>query len=486
MKTPFRKPKSFDYNIIVIGAGAAGLVSSLIGSTVGAKVLLIEKHKMGGDCLNTGCVPSKAILRVAKTANEAKKANQWGIETSIEAIDFSKIKAHVQQAIKAIEPNDSVERYKSLGVDVEQGAAMLMSPWEVSVNNKSFTARRIIIATGASPFVPPIEGINTIDYLTSDTIWSLDKLPKSLAVVGGGAIGCELSQAFARLGVDVTLIEAQKRIMARSDSEVSTVLTKALETDGVTVVTGHMLKKIEAAGSSATLHIERDTIRQEIHAEKVLIAIGRKPNVTGFGLDAIGVELTERGAIKVNEKLQTNYPHIYSCGDCIGGIQLTHVSGHEAWYAAVNALFGRVRSFKADYRVIPAAVFTDPEVASVGITEDEAKQQGLDYETTVFEMAEIDRAIADGETAGFIKIITPKNKDAILGVSIVGAHASDILMEFTLAMKNGLGLKKILGTVHLYPSYQDGAKLAAGAWQKAHKPEGILRLLKKFFHCLIK
>ncbi len=477
----YKKPKSFDYNLVAIGAGSAGLVSTYIGAAVNAKVALIEKHKMGGDCLNTGCVPSKALIRSAKLLHEAKHSREYGIAKAETQFDFADVMGRVASVVRAIEPHDSVERYTGLGVDCIQGNARLVSPWEIEVDGRRITARTIIIATGARPLVPGIPGLSEVGYLTSDTLWELRELPKRLLVLGGGPIGCELAQSFSRFGSEVTQVEMLPRLLPREDVDVSEAIACRFKEEGIRIATAHKALRVEAAGVGGVLFCEHEGREVSFEFDRILLALGRKPNVQGFGLEELGVALSQRGTIEANERLQTNFPNIYVCGDVVGPYQFTHTASHQAWYAAVNALLSPFWSFKVDYRTIPWTTFTDPEVARVGLSELEAKERGIAYEATEYAIDDLDRAIADGAARGFVKVLTVPGKDKILGAVIVGAHGGDTLAEFVLAMKHGLGLNKILGTIHTYPTMAEANKYAAGVWKRAHAPERLLGIAKKFF-----
>ncbi|MBU0991970.1 MAG: FAD-dependent oxidoreductase [Proteobacteria bacterium] len=477
----YKKPEAFEYNLVVIGAGSAGLVAAYIAAMVRAKVCLIEKHKMGGDCLNTGCVPSKALLRSAKMLSYAKRAETFGFKKTKVDFQFKDVMDRVRHIIKKIEPHDSVERYTRLGVDCIDGEAELISPWEVKVGERIISARTFIIATGARPFVPPIPGIGKIPYLTSDNLWDLEKLPERLIVLGGGPIGCEMAQAFSRLGSTVTQVEMLPRIMIREDEDVSALMTRQFEKEGIAVLAGHRAKEVRInEHNEKVLLCDRDGEAVSVPFDAILVAVGRAANVKGFGLEKLGVRLAKNGAIETNGFLQTSFPNIYCAGDVAGPYQFTHTAAHQAWYASVNALFGRFKSFKVDYRVIPWATYTDPEVARVGLNEAEAKEKGVDVDVTTYGIDDLDRAIADSENHGMVKVLTKKGSDKILGVTIAGPHASDIIAEYILAMKYGLGLNKILGTIHIYPTLAEANKYAAGEWKKAHKPERILAFLEKF------
>ncbi|MEP3350057.1 MAG: FAD-dependent oxidoreductase [Marinomonas sp.] len=483
----YTKPKTFDRNLIVIGGGAGGLVSAYIAAAVKAKVTLIEANKMGGDCLNYGCVPSKAIIKSAKIAQQMRHAENYGLNSSEPTFSFKKVMARVHDVISQIEPHDSVERYTGLGVDVVQGYAKLIDPWTVEIQlneggTKRMTARSIVLATGARPFVPPLPGLDDVGYYTSDTLWEefakFDEPPKRLVVLGGGPIGSELAQSFARLGSNVTQVERGERIMIREDEEVSELVQKSMRADGVNILTSHNAVRCEKEGDVKRLIVEKDGVESVIEFDALLCAVGRQARLEGYGLENLGIE-TDRNIV-TNDYLETLYPNIYAAGDVAGPYQFTHVAAHQAWYTAVNALFGTFKKFRADYRVIPWATFVDPEVARVGLSEQEAKEQGIAYEMVRYEFDELDRAIAESATKGFVKVLTVPGKDKILGVTIVGEHSGDLLAEFVLAMKHGLGLNKILGTIHTYPTWAESNKYAAGEWKRAHTPERILSWLEKY------
>ena len=479
------KPKHFDRNLVVIGAGAGGLVSAYIGAVVKAKVTMVEGHKLGGDCLNFGCVPSKALIRSAKAAKQLKQAESMGLRGVQGEVDFAAVMQRVHAVIRDIEPHDSVERYTGLGVEVLQGHALITSPWTVEVSltdgtQQTLTARNIVIAAGASPFVPPIPGLKEAGYLTSDTVWNLKALPQRLVVLGGGPVGCELSQSFARLGSQVTQVEMAPRIMVREDPEVSALVAASLRADEVRLLTDHEAVRVEVVEGEKRLIVKHGHEELSIPFDQLLCAVGRSPRVTGYGLEALGIALTPRKTIDTNAYLQTRYPNIYAVGDVAGPFQFTHTAAHQAWYAAVNALFGRFKKFAVDYSVIPWATFTDPEVARVGLSETEALEKGIAFEVTRYGMEDLDRAIADGTAHGFVKVLTVPGKDKILGVTIVGEHAADLLAEYVLAMKHKLGLNKILGTIHTYPTMSEANKYAAGEWKRAHAPKRLLAWLEHF------
>jgi len=472
----YDKPKHFDRNMIVIGAGSAGLVASLIAATVKARVTLIEKDRMGGDCLNTGCVPSKALLRTAKLMSHIQRAEQFGIHTASAEFDFADVMGRVHRAIGKIAPNDSVERYEGLGVECLQGTARVVDPWTVEVDGRRLTARAIVLATGAGPLVPPIPGLADVDYLTSDNLWDLRELPEKLVVLGGGPIGCEMTQAFNRLGAQVIQVEMADRLMGPEDPDIAAMLQQRLVDEGVDVRVGHKAVRVDA--ERRVLVCEHDGGEVEIAFDRILVALGRAARLDGFGLEALGIE-TDR-TIGVNDFLQTRIPTIYACGDAIAPYQFTHVAAHEAWFSAVNGLFGNFKKFRVDYSVIPWATFTDPEVAHVGLNEQQADADDIEYEVTTYDIGELDRAIAEEEDHGVVKVLTVPGKDTILGATIVGEHASDLIAEYVLAMKHGIGLNKILGTIHTYPTMAEANKFAAGEWKKAHAPEWVFPWLARW------
>ncbi len=480
----FKRPKKFDRNLVVIGAGSAGLVSAFIAAQVKAKVTLVEAHEMGGDCLNTGCVPSKAIIKSAKVAATMRHADRYGLTPNEPQVPFKAVMARVLDTIKTIEPHDSVERYEGLGVDVVKGYAKIIDPWTVEIarndgGTQRLTTRSIVIASGAEPVVPDIPGIEGSGYVTSETLWTtfaaMDEAPRRIAVLGGGPIGCELSQAFARLGSEVTQIERGDQLLAREDDDVAALARATLEESGVRVLTGHKAVRIEGR----TLIAEAGGAEVAVPFDALIVAIGRKARLTGFGLEALGVETAK--TVVTDEFLATRFPNIFAAGDVAGPYQFTHTASHQAWYASVNALFGTFRKFKADYRVIPAVTFLDPEVARVGLNEREAAEQGIDVQITRYELDDLDRAIAESETKGFVKVLTPAGgKDKVLGATMVGAHAGELLAEYVLAMKHGIGLNKILGTIHSYPTMAEANKFAAGNWKRANKPEGLLTWVERY------
>lgn len=485
----FKKPKSFDRNIVVIGAGSAGLVTSYIAAAVKAKVTLVERHKMGGDCLNTGCVPSKALIRSAKFLRQVEKAKTLGIREASATFDFAEVMERVQRVIKTVEPHDSIERYTGLGVEVKEGSAKILSPWEVQIQlndgkTETLSTKNIVIATGARPFVPSIPGLEEVGYYTSDDVWNLRVQPDRLMVLGGGPIGCELTQTFARLETLVTQVEFAPRLMIREDIEVSEYVQQQFEKERIDVRLNTRPVKFAVEDGQKVAYLEttntadKSTHTSRVEFDALLLAVGRAANLTGFGLEELGIETSK--TVITNEYLQTKFPNIFAAGDVAGPYQFTHTAAHQAWYAAVNSLFGRFKKFKADYTVIPWTTFTDPEVARVGLNEQEAQAQGIAYEVSHYGLDDLDRAIADEAAHGWVKVLTVPGKDKILGATIVGEHAGDLLCEYVLAMRHGLGMNKILGTIHTYPTWAEANKYTAGVWKKAHAPEKLLKWVERF------
>lgn len=480
-----RRPRRFDNNLVVIGAGAAGLIAAFIAATLRAKVTLVERAKMGGDCLNTGCVPSKTLLRSANVANTVREAGRYGVEAGAPRVDFAAIMERVQGVIQRIEPVDSVERYTSLGVECVMGDARLVDPWTVEVAGRRISTRAVVLAAGGSPLVPPIPGIDEVDYLTSDTVWGLRTLPERLLVLGAGPIGCELAQAFRRLGSRVALVDMLDRVLPREDPEVSALLAGHFEREGIELYLAHRAVAFHRREAGHVLEVEHAGERREVAFDRVLVAVGRKASIEGLGLEELGVELTPGRTVAVDEYMTTTVPTIYACGDVAGPYQFTHMASHQAWFAAVNALFGRFWRFRVSYAVVPWVTYTDPEVARVGLSEVEASDEGVAHEVTRFPLAESDRALADGQEEGFVKVLTPPGSDRILGATIVGARAGEMLPELILAMTHRLGLKKIMSTIHVYPTLSEANKGAAGAWRRVHAPAGLLEYLGRF-HALMR
>ncbi len=479
------KPKRFDRNLIVIGGGAAGLVSSYIAATVKAKVTLVEAHEMGGDCLNTGCVPSKALIKSAKIASHIAHADRYGIKPSQPKIDFAEVMARVKSVIAGIEPHDSVERFTGLGVDCVKGYAKFVDPWTVEISHEDgktsrLTAKNFIIATGGAPFVPPLPGIETSGYLTSETMWvalsGRPKVPARMIILGGGPIGCELAQSFQRLGSQVTIIEMADRLLGKEDRDAADIIEAHLRREGVNILLGHKAVRVEngksliAAGPGGEVAFVYD---------EMIVAIGRRARVTGFGLEELG--LIENGRLTIDDALVSNMPHIYAAGDVAGNQQLTHGASHEAWYASVNALASPFKKYRADYRVLPRVTYTDPEVASVGLTEADAAAQGIAFEVTRYDLDDLDRAIAESETAGFVKVLTPPGKETILGVTIVASHAGEMITQFIMAMKYNMKLGALAAVIMPYPTWSEANKYAVGQYKLARKPERLLNYAERYF-----
>ena len=470
----FKKPKSFDYNMVVIGAGSAGLVTSYIGAATKGKVALIEKHKMGGDCLNTGCVPSKALIRSAKFLADVKKCQQLGFKSASVEFDFADVMERVQRVIRAVEPHDSIERYTSLGVECHTGEARIISPYEVSVNGKTLTTRNIVVATGARPAIPIIEGVENIEYMTSDTIWNIREQPKNLLVLGGGPIGSELAQAFARLGCNVTQVQSNKQLLPKEDPEISQMVLESFQNDRINVLVGTIPKRFYKRDGKNFLECEKNQNSTVVEFDALLVASGRKANTAGFGLEELGIELTPQKTIRVDEYMRTNIHNIYACGDVAGPYQFTHIAAHQAWYCAVNSMLKPFYGFKVDYSIVPWSTFTDPEVARSGLNETEARERGIPYEVTTYHIDGLDRAITEEAAHGIVKVLTIPGKDKIIGVTIVGMHAGDIISEYVAAMKNGVGMNKILETIHIYPTMAEANKFAAGNWKMNNVTEKTL------------
>ncbi|WP_104202487.1 FAD-dependent oxidoreductase [Billgrantia saliphila] len=489
----FHRPSRFDYDIVVIGAGSAGLVASYIAAAVKARVGLVERDRLGGDCLNTGCVPSKALIRAARVAEEVRGARRYGIHAGEPRIAFGEVMAHVRRAVGEVEPHDSRERYEELGVEVVPGEARLDDPWRIRVGGaegeRVLTTRHVIIASGARPRMPDLPGLERIEALTSDNLWQLDALPGRLVVLGGGPIGCEIGQSFARLGSRVSLVQKGPQLLPREDSDAAEALRERFEREGIDLWLETRAVRVEPGADedgADVLVVERrraggELETQRLAFDRLLVAVGRQANVEGLGLEALGVETREDGTLAVNEQLQSVLPNVWACGDVAGPFQLTHASAHQAWHATINALFGELKRFRVSYRALPSVTYTEPEVARVGLSECEARAQGIDFEVTRYALSDLDRAIAEGRTEGFVKVLTVPGRDRILGASIVGQGAGEMLAEFTLAMTRGIGLNKLLGTVHPYPTWSEATKATAGRWKNAHKPERLLGWMARYF-----
>ena len=476
----WQRPHRFDRNLIVIGAGTAGLVAALVAAKSGAVVTLAEAHEMGGDCLNTGCVPSKALIHAARLVAQAQAGSVLGLFGPVGFIDSAAAMAYVRASIAAVAPHDSVERYRGLGVDVRHGRAKITSPWSIEVEGETLTTRSIIIATGAEPAVPPIPGLEETGYVTSETLWRLEQAPKRLLILGGGPIACELSQAFARLGSAVTVVQRSDRLLEREDDDVSALLRARLEQGGVCVLTGHQAVSAMVRDGERSLRLDHTGGSLDVPFDVILVAVGRRPRTSGFGLEELGISLNKSGTVETNHFLQTSYPNIYACGDVAGPWQFTHAAAHQAWHASVNALFGQFHRIRPDRAIMPAVTYTEPEIGRAGLNEREARAQGIAVEVTRYDLHELDRAIVDDAREGFVKVLTPPGKDRILGVTIVAPRAGEMLSEMVLAMRHGIGLKKVFGTIHAYPTYTEANRDAAGVWRNRHAPAWLLGGLKRY------
>ena len=479
------RPDKFDNNMVVIGGGSAGLVSAYIAAAVKAKVTLIEKHKMGGDCLNTGCVPSKALIATTKLLAHMRRSKEFGIRTATAEFDFAEVMERIQRVVAQIEPHDSVERYTKLGVECLKGTAKITSPWTVEAaladgTKRVIRTRNIVIAAGGAPFVPPIPGLRESKPLTSDTVWDIRTLPRRLVVLGGGPIGCELAQCFTRLGAKVTQIEMLPRILIREDPEFAELVTRHFRAEGIDVLVNHKAKEVRVEAGEKVVVVEHEGQEKLIACDEILCAVGRAANTQGYGLEELGIPVTKQKTVEVNEYLQAHYPNIFACGDVAGPYQFTHTASHMAWYCAVNALFGKFKKYRVDYSVIPWATFTDPPVARVGLNETDAKEKKIPHEVSTYGLDDLDRAIADGEAEGMVKVLTAPGSDKILGVTIAGEHADDLIAEFVLCMKHGIGLNKILGTIHAYPTLPEANKFVAGVWKRRQVTHGQMAFATAF------
>lgn len=465
-----------DYDLVVIGGGSAGLVAASAGAQLNARVALIEKHLLGGDCLHYGCVPSKSLIHAGQIAHNVRTASKFGIYTSSPEIKFEEAINHVQNVIGTIQVHDSTERFESLGVDVIYGSGQFTDHETFEINGRQLKARNFLISTGSRPLVPPIEGLKEAGFLTNEQVFSLKERPDSLAVVGAGPIGCELGQSFARLGAEVTIIASRDQIMPKEDAEAAAVVQKQLESEGIRVLTKSRAKKVEVIDGKKHLHIGNDVVV----VDEILVSTGRVPNVESLNLEAAGVEVG-KGGIQVNEKLRTRNKKIYAAGDVIGGYQFTHVAGYEAAVVIQNALF--LATKKVDYRVIPWATFTEPELARVGLTEQQARDRyGDDVFVLKHDFKEVDRALAEAAGVGFAKFITRANGE-ILGAHIVGPHAGELISEVVLAMSNKLKVGS-LGVIHVYPTLSEINPKAALQLtkQKYAKNDFLQNFLRKFFN----
>ena len=462
----------YDNNLIVVGAGSAGLIAALVGATARAEVTLIEADRMGGDCLNTGCIPSKTLIASARVAHSIRNSQEFGIEVPETKIHFEQVMDRIRDAIAEIEPHDSVERYTKMGVRCIEGRARLVDPHCVSVNGEEISSRSIVLATGARPQIPPIPGLREANPLTTESLWDITELPRRLVVIGGGPVGCELAQAFARLGSQVTVVEQMDRLLPQEDPDASELVNDAMQADGVEVRTSFSA----VSCTDAQLSIRSSDRTETVDFDQVLVAVGRAPRSDSIGLDSLGVSTRDDGRVEVNQYLQTLVSSIYASGDLVGPHQFTHLAAQQGWYASMNALLRPFWRFKFDSQVSPWAVFTDPEVARVGKSEQELTEQGIDYETTRFDLSASDRAIAEGRTDGFVKLFTPPKSDRLLGACIVGANAGELIGSCVNAMTHGYGMDKVFSTLHVYPTWSEAVRHAAGARRKKQVSPKLLEL----------
>ncbi len=465
------------YNLVVIGAGTAGLIASNITAALGGKVALIERDLMGGDCLNVGCVPSKSLIRPARLAAEMRKATEFGLQNiEINADAFPKIMERLRRIRAEISVNDSVQRYSDLGVDVFLGQGVFLDANTIQVGEKRLRFRKAVIATGARAVKPPIEGLDDIDYLTNETIFNLTKLPKRLLVLGGGPIGCEMAQAFRRLGSEVTIVQ-NSRFLPNEDPDASALLANVFKKEGINVVLdAKVMRAFNTPEGLQALAVEHDGQEEILEADVVLVGVGRAPNVQDLGLEKVDVEFDKYKGIVVNDFLCTTNQNIYAAGDCCMAWKFTHAADAAAQIVVQNALFkGRK---KLSDLVMPWCTYTDPEIAHVGMYEKEALARGLQVESFMFPMHENDRALADGESNGFVKIMVKKGNDKILGATIVSAHAGEMISEITTAIVGGVGLSTLSGVIHPYPTQADAIRRTAGLYRKSKLTPFVAKLLK--------
>lgn len=466
------------YNLVVIGAGTAGLVTAAGAAGLGAKVALIERNLMGGDCLNVGCVPSKAIISAARIAASARRGESFGVHVDGVQVDFAKV-MHRMRALRAgISHHDSAKRFTDLGVDVFIGDGKFTSNHTVDVEGQTLTFKRAVIATGARAARLPIPGIDAIDPLTNETLFSLTELPKRLTVIGGGPIGSEMAQSFACMGCSVTQIEKADHILAREDADAAKVVQEAMARDGVTFITSAEVKRFEKRGDEKITVFERNGVEHEVAGDEVLIGIGRAPNVDGMGLEDVGVRFDRRSGVEVNDKMQTTNPMIYAAGDVASKYKFTHAADFQARLVIGNALF-KGRS-KASSLVIPWATYTSPELAHVGMSTSDAADAGVEIDTYTQPMSGVDRAILEGDTDGFVRVHVKRGTDEIVGATIVAANAGDLISEFTMAMTNGIGLKKIGSTIHPYPTQADAIRKLGDQYNKTRLTPLVGKVLNRW------
>lgn len=458
------------YNVVVIGAGTAGLVTAAGTASLGGRVALIERHQMGGDCLNFGCVPSKALISSARLVHNIAHAHDWGLAKQTPKFELEQVFARMRARRAQIAPNDSQERFESLGVDVFRGEARFLSPHEVEVDGTTLRAKNFVIATGTRAAIPPIEGLEGVPYYTNETIFDdLKKIPESLIVIGGGPIGCELAQAFCRLGVEVTLLNRGAQLMPKEDRDVAEFIQARLEGEGVTVVNEAEAKSCSLTSKTVELIYTEKVApakKQSVSAQALLIASGRSPNLESLHLQTARVKYSKRG-IETNARLQTSQPHIYAVGDVVGPYQFTHMADYQARIVVRNILMPLpfLRQ-KVDYSVVPWCTFVDPEVARVGLSESEAKKGKIEYDVVQQELAHVDRAVVESQETGFARVLLKRGTEKIIGVTIVAEHAGELIHEFVLAMKHGIGLGQIAAMIHVYPTFSEVARKAGDQYNK--------------------
>ncbi len=474
----------YEYDAIVIGGGAAGLTASGIAANFGAKTLMIEKDRLGGDCTWNGCIPSKTLIKAASIVHNVRESKRYGIDFSISDIDISKVMKHVSDVRNEVyEDADRPEIFENMGIEVVTGKASFIDDHTVKVelpdgSVRSVTSKYFFICTGSAPFVPPIPGLSSVNYLTNESLFEIDNIPKSIGIIGAGPIGCEMAQSFARLGLDVTVLDMADSILTNDDPELTAILKKSLESEGVKFELHAGIEKVESAGENIRISYQKNGDSHLIESESLLMATGRKPNVEGLNLEAAGVSYSKKG-IEVNKSGRTNQSHIYAAGDVTGQFHFSHMSEHTAKTAVTKALLKVPMSI--DEKHLPWVTFTDPELGHVGATESDLMQKGLKFETYRFPFSKIDRAITDGNTTGLIKIYAKKWSGKILGASVVGAHAGEMISQYALAMKNGVSLRDFADTIHPYPSYGLGARRAADQWYIRNQSETLVKWIKRIF-----
>lgn len=473
----WQNPKAASvYNMVVIGGGSAGLVAAIVTTGLGGKVALIEKHLMGGDCLNVGCVPSKAILRSAKTMGELQAAHQYGIETQSAQVHFEQVMTRIRRVQAELSPVDSVGRYTKEGVDVFLGTGVFTGPNTIEVGGQRLRFKKAVIATGSRPYHPPIPGLAAAGFLTNETVWNLQSQPKRLAIIGGGPIGCELAQAFRRLGSEVTLFHNASHLLNREDAEAAAIVQNTFISEGIRLVLSSKVTAVTMADGAKQVHYEAPNTSEPVIVDEILVATGRVPNIEKLGLEQAGVQSDLKRGIVVNEYLQSSNPHIYAAGDVAMEYKFTHAASAAAKMVVQNALFfGRKKI--TDLKV-PWCTYTDPEIAHVGLYAHQAQQQGMAIDTYTVHFDENDRAVADGEEEGFVKVITKKGSDQILGATIVARQAGDMINEITLAMVAGIGLKTIANVIHPYPTQAEAIARVAGLYTRTRLTPTVQTLFK--------